>query len=548
MPTPVQTSEQLLKRQPDLRDRVSFFVRSSGLKAIRFVKDTRNRSAMARRGDISSFPHVMGESISALRTHADPREQVFENGKIQNLRIACERLHLLEFKAGEIFSFWKSLGPAWASRGFVVGREIREGCLIPTVGGGLCQLSGSLYEAATHADFEIVERHKHTRQLPGVEYVASRDATVYWNYVDFRFRARVDFVIEAQVLEEQIVIRFWARNPHASRARELTTDRGATIATDCITCGKTSCATNKKTRGLTDALALLLEPMPEFADHMTEQLVFSARPVGRLKAALAIRNPLLPNYAVSRSLVRARIAAKTFSPQIRRHPGSLLIAQHLLPHLWKLGSLTNRDYEVLLTHLPLGLMQARLDEAHKLYPHSKTLGEFRVDSELIKNEISALANAKGFLTSHAELAKLFPNAQKLTTTLSAHAHKTSSELILFPGPTAEREGARLVRDLAKKTGRGVFVRGPHLEEADFWDGVRIERADTIPWHRIACVVHPTLFEARPSIHRQALAREIAVIGTDGCGLDEHPKNFKIQFGDFAAAEQIFSQIIGANQQ
>jgi VanW like protein len=76
-------------------------------------------------------------------------------------------------------------------RGFTKGREVREGCVIPTTGGGLRQLSGSLSEVALSVDCELVERHRHTALPADVAYDPCRDATLFWNYVDLRFRTPV---------------------------------------------------------------------------------------------------------------------------------------------------------------------------------------------------------------------------------------------------------------------------------------------------------------------------------------------------------------------
>jgi len=58
------------------------------------------------------------------------------------------------------------VGARRALRGFVAGRELREGCVIPSLGGGLCQLSNALYDAALKAGVEIVERHAHSQVIP----------------------------------------------------------------------------------------------------------------------------------------------------------------------------------------------------------------------------------------------------------------------------------------------------------------------------------------------------------------------------------------------
>jgi vancomycin resistance protein YoaR len=54
--------------------------------------------------------------------------------------------------AGGVFSFWAQVGRPVARRGFAPGRELREGCLVPSVGGGLCRLSNALYQAALETD------------------------------------------------------------------------------------------------------------------------------------------------------------------------------------------------------------------------------------------------------------------------------------------------------------------------------------------------------------------------------------------------------------
>ena len=84
-------------------------------------------------------------------------------GKIENIRIASNKLNGIEIGANEVFSFWRHIGNPNFGKGYVVGREIREGCVIPTIAGGLCQLSNALYDTALKANFDIIERHKKKR-------------------------------------------------------------------------------------------------------------------------------------------------------------------------------------------------------------------------------------------------------------------------------------------------------------------------------------------------------------------------------------------------
>ncbi|MES2889578.1 MAG: VanW family protein, partial [Pseudomonadota bacterium] len=86
-------------------------------------------------------------------------------GKVHNLRLAVQAFHGIEVHAGQPLSFWRQLGRVTQRRGFVLGREVREGCVIPTLGGGLCQLSNALANCIARAGGTLVERHRHTRRI-----------------------------------------------------------------------------------------------------------------------------------------------------------------------------------------------------------------------------------------------------------------------------------------------------------------------------------------------------------------------------------------------
>lgn len=156
---------------------------------------------------------LLALSRTRLWTETDEAERFLLAGKVHNLRLALRRLNGVEVPAGAVFSFWAHVGRTSRRRGFVYGRELREGCLIPSVGGGLCQLSNALYEAALQANFEIIERHAHTRAVPGSQAATGRDATVFWNYVDLRWRAPQAFRIEAFMDGDYLTVSFRAAHP-----------------------------------------------------------------------------------------------------------------------------------------------------------------------------------------------------------------------------------------------------------------------------------------------------------------------------------------------
>src|SRR5829696_1270535 len=117
--------------------------------------------------DEPGFLVLLGESRTPLWTNVPLAERVYQFGKVQNLRRAVRQLDRIVVPAAGVFSFWKQIGRASRGRGFVVGRMLQGGCLIPAVGGGLCQLSNALYDVALQAGCDIVERHAHSRRVPG---------------------------------------------------------------------------------------------------------------------------------------------------------------------------------------------------------------------------------------------------------------------------------------------------------------------------------------------------------------------------------------------
>src|SRR5580704_1567654 len=132
---------------------------------------------LTKTADTGGFIYVAAESVSELWSDLSLAERGMQVGKVQNLRCAAAALDGLALPAGQVFSFWRQVGRASRGRGYVEGRMLREGCMMASVGGGLCQLSNALYDAALAAGCEIVERHAHSLVVPGSAAVAGRDAT-----------------------------------------------------------------------------------------------------------------------------------------------------------------------------------------------------------------------------------------------------------------------------------------------------------------------------------------------------------------------------------
>lgn len=107
-------------------------------------------------------------------------------GRNYNLYLGAVLLDWTLLLPGEMFSFWERMGVPTSERGFEPAPVIVGDSVVMAPGGGLCQVSTTLYNAALRAGMEIVERHPHT--MP-VDYVGpGMDAAVAWGHLDLRFR------------------------------------------------------------------------------------------------------------------------------------------------------------------------------------------------------------------------------------------------------------------------------------------------------------------------------------------------------------------------
>lgn len=107
-----------------------------------------------------------------------------------NIALAAGSLNNSLIKPGEEFSFNKKVGPRTAERGYREAMIIVSNAFVPGLGGGVCQVSTTLYNAVLLAGLEIVERSGHSL---AVSYVPlGRDATVSYGSQDFKFRNNLE--------------------------------------------------------------------------------------------------------------------------------------------------------------------------------------------------------------------------------------------------------------------------------------------------------------------------------------------------------------------
>ncbi len=116
-----------------------------------------------------------------------------------NLRLAASRLDGTVVMPGEVFDFNAVVGPRDEAHGYRVAKVIAEGELVDGIGGGTCQISGTLHGAVFFGGLDIVERYPHSR--PSGYIKLGLDATVAYPNITYRFKNPFDFPI---VLHEKV--------------------------------------------------------------------------------------------------------------------------------------------------------------------------------------------------------------------------------------------------------------------------------------------------------------------------------------------------------
>ncbi len=571
--------KSILIEEHNLSNEIKFYFKSLALIIIRLFKN----SLLYRPEKFSFSNQLRNENvISSSETDlwtTDDNEQnwILTAGKVQNLRVAAQQLNGVEVPENKIFSFWRHIGNPSAKHGYVLGREIREGCIVPTIAGGLCQLSNALYDAALKAGFEITERHKHTKVIKGSLAEMDRDATVKWNYIDLRFRSKHSFRIEIEMTEEKLLLKFkgLSKNNSDDKINPKAFIQSVKL-NDCYSCGNFECFKHpeKTFREREKAITtfILDEKWSEYEEYIksidkngnhfivpllanrfikinrylwaiTKGKSVTAVTLITLYRSLCLRIFTKPeNNVFSLMLNLDKMVAREMVKQIPIESTHIVISQNLLPFIWADGALGGRTFDVLMTRFPIEKLHERLDVAYQKYPSSQTLNDFRAPEDLIDLENAALTKSRHIVTPHKEIADIFNNKAILLSwsyPKSTVQPTLSGGKILFPASSLGRKGAYEVRQLAKELNLGIKIIGNATEDDSFWNGIKVEMAKTNPFEDVQLLVYPTYIEHQPRILLKAISSGLPIITTTACGLNKTDNVTIIPVGDYEALKRAF---------
>lgn len=571
-------------RDPTFFDSVQFYVKTRILILDRIWKEREQKVAAHPKGKCLRDEAVIAEVRAPLWTQISEAEFPLTAGKVQNLRAACLALDGIEIPAGEVFSFWKQLGRTTRKKGFTEGRELRSGCLIPNIGGGLCQVSGLLHAAAIDAGLEVVEKHEHSRTLPGSDLPLERDATVYWNYVDLRFRAAFAWRLQMKLTATDLVVSIRAEREDAASNKAAAPAVGLPVRAaadgDCLTCGVMSCfrhpsATKSHAPALGHSAYLLDGSWPEFQEwcvrhahagdawftpldgarwkkpnygwkapasvsmkHQTWMTLLRSWKQRKLPAQGAVRQ----NFLLEAQKSLAEKMAREIDPKARH----LVVSQTLLPHLWRAGVLGGRTFDVLVNRWPMKELQRRLDEAAARHAESVTLVDFRADEDLVHAESEALAASARIVTPHRAIAGYFGAKSILLDWKIPElqpATQSTGKKWFFPASALGRKGIYEIAEAFRDTDHELLILGRAKEGVgEVLKGVKHRAGSVDDLHNCAGLVIPAWVEHEPRLALKALAMGIPVIATKACGLSVHPLLNEIDAGDVERLKKALGEI------
>lgn len=148
-------------------------------------------------------PNTKKEIISTYKTKFDQSQ----TSRVTNIKLAVKKINGHIIQPNETFSFNDTVGPTGPRRGFKPSTTFIKGKKVKGFGGGVCQVSTTLYNAANEVGLEIIERHPHSRD---VHYVSEgKDAASAYGSVDLKIKNNKPYPIsiDASIDGNQVIVK-----------------------------------------------------------------------------------------------------------------------------------------------------------------------------------------------------------------------------------------------------------------------------------------------------------------------------------------------------
>ena len=135
--------------------------------------------------DLAYVKDLLGSFTTSFSTSGADRSK--------NVNSGAKHVNGTVLYPGETFSMYETVAPFTAENGYAMAGSYLNGEVVDSMGGGICQVSTTLYNAVLRAELEVVERSPHSMTVHYVEL--SEDAAIAGTYKDFKFKNSTDYPI-----------------------------------------------------------------------------------------------------------------------------------------------------------------------------------------------------------------------------------------------------------------------------------------------------------------------------------------------------------------
>ncbi|RAP75658.1 VanW family protein [Paenibacillus montanisoli] len=174
---------------------------------------------------VDVYPRVDRELLANIKEKPIGQYATYYNSRNKNrshnIKLAAKAINNTVIFPGETFSFNKVVGKRTKEKGYLEAPVIVRGELSEGIGGGICQVSSTLFNATDRAGLRIVKRYSHSRNVPYVR--PGRDATVSWDGPDFVFQNLYNqpILIRAQAVPGKLFVAIYSSDVIEYKPREV---------------------------------------------------------------------------------------------------------------------------------------------------------------------------------------------------------------------------------------------------------------------------------------------------------------------------------------
>ena len=152
--------------------------------------------------EVMPTPEVLPTEVEIARF--ETKYSVTPDGRDENIQLACKTIDGTVIEAGGTFSFNDVVGERTKERGYKKAKMFLNGERVTGYGGGVCQVSSTIYNAALLANFEIIERHAHPKPI---DYLPpGKDATVNFGTMDLKFKNNRPYPVRIECKSDNLTV------------------------------------------------------------------------------------------------------------------------------------------------------------------------------------------------------------------------------------------------------------------------------------------------------------------------------------------------------